>query len=108
MNMFLSFVVLFIISDTVAATVGTFILYRYHESPFIRSMGRVLGAFALEQSLTLAALSIDPVRVRHIWAYHALILSGRLIRSIAIWKFTLRLFGVIKSRSTTEAETNAE
>lgn len=103
MNNFLFWLVLLIISDTVAAAVGTFILYRYHDSAFIRSMGRVLGAFAVEQSLTLLALSIDPVRVKHIKTYYALILGGRLLRSIAIWKFTLRLFGVIKGKLT-EAE----
>lgn len=93
MNAFFSLIILFIISDAVAAAIGCFVLIRYSGgNSFIRGVARVLGAFAIEQFATLIALTIDPVPVKHVKIYYGLIVAGRLIRSINIWWFTWPLF----------------
>lgn len=92
MSAFLSLIILFIISDAVAATIGCFVLIRHSGDSFIRGVARVLGAFAIEQFATLIALTIDPVSTKHIKLYYGLIVAGRLIRSINIWAFTWPLF----------------
>lgn len=84
MKQVLSWFILLILSDTVAAAIGARILFRMH-GIFPRAVGILMTAFVLEQIASIVAITFDYRNIKHTTTFLIIIVLFRGLRSLAMW-----------------------